>query len=566
MNRKSPKIIILVFLSIAVLSSGFILYDQYFEISKNLEIFNSAFREINAGYVEPVNPGKFMKQALDAGLNSLDPYTVLYTENELEDYRFLLSGEYGGLGATYAIRDGSVVLTEIFENSQAARLGFTPGDILLSVNGIKLFRKTEEEVSTLLKGQPGSTVQITYVSFTDNNEKNITVQRSEVKPKNIPYFGIISSPEEGVGYIRLLSFTDQCSREVKDAFMDLKNKGMKYLILDLRGNPGGLLHEAVNLVNLFVERGTEVVFTKGRFSLWDKSYVTQNQPIDAQIPLCVLVDENSASASEIVAGAIQDLDRGIVVGRRTFGKGLVQQTKDLVYNTKLKYTVAKYYIPSGRCIQALDYSNRDEEGRVEKIPDSLITAFKTRRGRIVYDGAGIRPDQELNDEFQSGIFKALQDEWVIFDFALEYRRKNNTIPDPQQFRLGDKDWEDFLQFLKKKNFVYKSESFVHLENLTESLKKDGNWEFVDKRIEEVRQQLFKSQKEELNFRKKDILYLLEREIIKQVYKESGVSGFSVHRDPDIIRSRDLIKNTSRYQELLTRIEKPTRPFNPLKKF
>ncbi|MCX8080845.1 MAG: S41 family peptidase [Bacteroidia bacterium] len=563
--KKNKKIYI--FLSVSLLAVfGFKKFDQYFEISKNLEIFNSVFRELYAGYVEQVEPGKLIKTATDAALNSLDPYTVLYTENELEDFKFMYSGEYGGIGASFLIRDQKPVITEVFENSVAHKSGLQPGDIILEVNGISVAKKNPDEISSLLKGQPGTTVQIKYYSTLQDKELNKVLQRAEIKPKNIPFSSIIDE-KEGIGYIKLLSFTDQCSRELKDALGQLKAKGMRSIILDLRGNPGGLLHEAVNIVNLFIEKGTEVVFTKGRYSSWDKSYITLYQPTDLTIPLCILVDETSASASEIVAGAIQDLDRGVVVGRRTFGKGLVQQTKDLVYNTKLKFTVAKYYIPSGRCVQALDYSNRDEEGRVEKIPDSLITAFKTKKGRIVYDGAGINPDVEVENIFEKGILKSLYDEWMIFDFAVNFRKKNQgKLQTASKVQLSEEDWKNFLDFLKEKKFVYKSESFINLENLIASMKEEKQWEQNQATLEALRSRLHEYQQKEILLKKDIIKYSIEREIVKQQFMESGLAEFNSSKDLEILKAVEVLSNKNRYQEILTKIEKPQRPFNMFKRF
>lgn len=563
---KKNKIFLIVFVFLSILILGFRYFDPYFEISKNLEIFNSVFREIHAGYVDQVEPGKIIKTATDAALNSLDPYTVLYTENELEDYKFMFSGEYGGIGASFLIRNSNPVITEIIENSEAHRIGLKPGDYILEVNGISTQNKTADEISSLLKGQPGSTVQVKYFSVYQNKELNIVLNRVEVKPKNIPYFGIL--PEtDGVGYVKMNAFTDQCSRELKESITQMKNNGMKSLILDLRGNPGGLLHEAVNIVNLFVEKGTEVVFTKGRFSTWDKTYITVYQPLDISIPLCILVDENSASASEIVAGAIQDLDRGVIVGRRTFGKGLVQQTKDLVYNTKLKFTVAKYYIPSGRCVQALDYSNKDEQGRVEKIPDSLITAFKTKKGRIVYDGAGINPDLTIENVLDKGIIKSLIEEWLVFDFAIGYIKKNSSkISNAENFHLDENDWKDFLNFLKEKKYIYKSESLINMENLIASLKDENHWESLQNYAENLKQKIMDFQEKELSGKKDLILYVLEREIIKQKFMESGLTRFNLKKDQEILKSVELLKNKNYYNEVLSKIEKPSRPFNLFKRF
>jgi len=368
------KLIIILCISFASFFA-FNFTQDYFEISKNLDIFNTLYRELNIAYVDETKPGQLMKTGIEAMLASLDPYTNYYTENDIEDYKYMTTGEYGGIGAIIQDINHKITVTEPYEGFSAYKAGLRAGDEIIEVNGINVTNKKTEEITNILKGQAGTPLKLKVIKLGQKNSIDINLNREEIKVKAVPYYNMISSE---TGYIRLTSFTDNCSGEVKDALIKLKEKNCKSLILDLRGNPGGLLQEAVNIVNLFVDKGNEVVFTKGKIKDWDKLYLAVNSPIDTQIPLVVLIDQNSASASEIVSGALQDLDRAVILGQRSFGKGLVQQTRDLTYNTKLKVTVAKYYIPSGRCIQALDYTHKTDDGRVDKVPDSLITAFKTK--------------------------------------------------------------------------------------------------------------------------------------------------------------------------------------------
>ena len=388
--KKKVKIIILgIALAItSIISVGFA--DNYFEISKNIDIFTTLYKELNAFYVDETDPGKLMKTGIDKMLKSLDPYTTYIPESEIEDFRFMTTGQYGGIGAIITKQKDFVYVSEPYEGYPAQKAGLMAGDKILEINGKSAKGKTTEEVSKVLKGQPNTSVTILIERPHLENPFEVTFDREKVSVKSIPYSGYI---EDGIGYVKLRSFTRNCSKDMKSAIENLKKEGeLKGLVLDLRSNPGGLLNESVDIVNLFVEKGEQIVSTKGKIKAWEKSYVANNKPLDTKVPLVVLINSSSASASEIVSGSIQDLDRGVVVGQRSYGKGLVQQTRKLSYNSQLKLTVAKYYIPSGRCIQALDYSNRNKDGSVGKIADSLTTAFQTKNGREVFDGGGINPD------------------------------------------------------------------------------------------------------------------------------------------------------------------------------
>ena len=400
--------------SYAIISYSFV--DSYFEVSKNLDIFATLFRELNIYYVDETNPGDLMKKGIDNMLESLDPYTNFIPESEIEDYRYMTTGSYGGIGALVRQMGDYVVISEPYEGFPAQKADLRAGDKILKVNDIDVKGKKTDDISKYLKGQASTSIKLLIEREGEKKPIEKIINREEIKIKSVSYSGMIS---KSVGYIKLTGFTENASGEVKDALLDLKkNPALKSIVFDLRGNPGGLLKEAIDIVNLFEDKGTEIVSTRGKVKDWDKIYKAVNNPVDLSVPMVVLVDRGSASASEIVSGSLQDLDRGVVIGQRSYGKGLVQQTRDLSYNAKLKVTVAKYYTPSGRCIQALDYSHRNEDGSVDKVADSLISAFKTKNGRIVYDGGGIAPDVAIEPQKYSSILGSLITKNLLFDFAI----------------------------------------------------------------------------------------------------------------------------------------------------
>lgn len=556
-----------VIISIAIICLGFggISFTQdYFEISKNLDIFNALYRELNVSYVDDTKPGQLMKTGIDAILNSLDPYTVYYPENEIEDFRFMMTGEYGGIGATVYDIDGKIIIDEPYEGFSAFKAGLRAGDQIVGVNGNNVVGKRSDEITYLLKGQAGTSVKLKVLKYGESTPTELNIVREEIKTKSVTYSGILSNNQ--TGYIKLNQFIEGSSNEVKDALVSLKAKGSKNLILDLRGNPGGLLHEAVNIVNLFIDKGVEVVFTKGKVAEWDKTYLSVNSPVDTQIPLVVLVDENSASASEIVSGALQDLDRAVIVGQRTYGKGLVQQTRDLIYNSKVKITVAKYYIPSGRCVQALDYTHKDEEGRVEKVPDSLITAFKTKGGRIVYDGAGVMPDVKMNHEKLSMIEIALLTKFHIFNFATKYRSTHKEIGAAKDFRLKEEEYQDFLASLKDKDYSYKAKSEIELEEAKKQAIAEKSFDGVKAEFEALSNKFAANKKEDLINQKESIKHLLEEEIVSRYYFQTGSIEYTLKTDKDIEKGIELLKDDGKVKSILTTIDKPTKPFNMRKRF
>lgn len=555
---------VLIFSAIAALVIGAAYTPDYFEISKNLDIFNSVYRELNVAYVDGTKPGQLMKTGIDAMLNSLDPYTVYYTENDIEDFRFMTTGEYGGIGATVNDINGKIIVAEPYEGFAAHRAGLRAGDQIVGVNGVNVEGKRSDQISSLLKGQAGTPIKLRVIKAGQSAATEVSLNREEIKAKAVPYSAIL--PNGQTGYIRLVSFTENCGAEVKAALLDLKSKNCRNLVLDLRGNLGGLLHEAVNIVNLFVDRGQEIVFTKGKITEWDKSYLSVNPPVDTQIPLVVLVDESSASASEIVSGALQDLDRAVIIGKRTFGKGLVQQTKDLVYNAKIKITVAKYYIPSGRCVQALDYSNKDEEGRVEKVPDSLITAFKTKNGRIVYDGAGVMPDIKTPDERFENVLVSLISKYHIFNYATQYALKHSQIAPAREFKLSESEYAEFLDYLKDKDYSYKTKSEIDLDELKKTAEEEKYYADIKTEYEALAARVAANKKDDISRHKASIKKYLEEEIVARYYFQTGRIEAALNGDEDLKEATRLLADEGKINILLTTSEKPTKPFNAAKRF
>jgi carboxyl-terminal processing protease len=516
--------------------------DSYFEISKNLEIFNELYKELNVYYVDDTQPGKLMKTGIDAMLSSLDPYTQFIPESDMEDYRFMTTGQYGGIGAMIKRKDDRVVISEPYEGFPAMKAGIWAGDEIVEVDGRQVRGMSTEEVSKLLKGQAGSTVKVLAQRI--GTEPTLhTLVREEIKIPDVPFKGIIDV-ENGVGYIKLNSFTQTAGQEVRNAVKELKEQGAQKIILDLRGNGGGLLRESVNIVNLFVPKNELVVETKGRIAEWDKTYKTLSEPLDAEIPLVVLVDGGSASASEIVCGSLQDLDRAVVVGERTFGKGLVQQTRDLFYNSKLKVTVAKYYIPSGRCIQKLDYSQRDSTGMVTEVKEDAIAEFKTRNGRPVFDGRGVMPDVQVNEPELAKVVGGLYEKDLFFDFATEYRMKHNDIGPAEDFRITDELYAEFATYVKEHEVDYDTESMEALEALVEVARKERYYEVVQDQLATLRKQLEPDHTEDIIRFRKDIEEVLRSELVSRYHFQTGRAKTAMTSDPYIRKAKDVLVDGS----------------------
>lgn len=547
---------------VAGLSFSFVQADL-FEISKNLDIFNSLYRELNTAYVDDTKPGQLMKTAIDGMLESLDPYTNYITENDIEDYLYMTTGEYGGVGALVTDIDGKITVVDPYEGFSAHRAGIKAGDEIVEINQQSVKGKKSDDVRPLLKGQAGTPLKLKVIHPGQTTPVEINLMREEIKIPAVPYYSMLNAQ---TGIIKLTSFTENCAVLVKDALQKLKEKNCKSVILDLRGNPGGLMIEAVNIVNLFIEKNKEVVFTRGKISDWDKTYLSMNNPIDLEIPVAVLIDGNSASAAEIVAGSLQDLDRAVLVGQRSFGKGLVQQTRDLTYNAKLKVTVAKYYIPSGRCIQALDYTHKNDEGRVEKVPDSLITAFKTKGGRIVYDGAGVMPDVISKSEKLSHITLTLLTKNHIFNYATQYALKHSGITNLKEFTLSDTEYDEFIAFLKNKDITYKTDSELALEELKKQAEDEKYYDKIKSEYDALAAKILTDKKDDLTKFKDEIKQFLEEEIASRYYYQNGRIEQSIKNDKEIKLAVDLLSDGNKYKNILTTIEKPTKPFNPRKKF
>jgi carboxyl-terminal processing protease len=544
--KKKVKIIILgIALAItSIVSVGFT--DNYFEISKNLDIFTTLYKELNTFYVDETDPGKLMKEGIDKMLKSLDPYTTYIPESEIEDFRFMTTGQYGGIGAMITKRADYVYVSEPYEGYPAQKAGLMAGDKILEINGKSAKGKTTEEVSKVLKGQPNTSVTVLIERPHLEKPFEVTFDREKVSVKSVPYSAYI---QEGIGYIKLRSFTRNCTKDIKEAIKGLKDEAeLKGLILDLRSNPGGLLNESVNIVNLFVEKGEEVVSTKGKIKSWEKSYIATNKPLDTEVPLVVLINSSSASASEIVSGAIQDLDRGVVIGQRSYGKGLVQQTRKLPYNAQLKLTVAKYYIPSGRCIQALDYSNRNDDGSVGKMQDSLMTAFQTKNGREVFDGGGINPDIITEKGRASNIVISLFKERIFFDYATDFRFEHDSIA--KDFIFSESDYEHFANYLSGKEYAYKTKTEEALDKLKEKAIDEYYFASLSNDYDALVAQLETNKGDDLFTNKKEIKEILTGEIRSRYFYQKGRIEAALNFDSELEKAIEVLKNKEEYNRIL----------------
>lgn len=523
------------------------LSDNLFEISKNLSIFSSVYKEIGLNYVDETKPGELMKTGIDAMLSSLDPYTNYFPESKMEDYKMMTTGEYGGIGTLISKREEFILITEVYEGFGAHKAGLMAGDKVFKVDGIEVANKPNEEVSEMLKGQSGTEVVLTIKRPGEEGEKTIKISREKVKIPSVPYFGLI---EDKVGYIKFTSFTMNSSQLVKNAFAELKeDHNIESLVLDLRGNGGGLLNESVNIVNLFVPKGEKVVETKGRIKESNRVYYTQNSALDKNIPLVVLVDGMSASASEIVSGSIQDLDRGIVVGETTFGKGLVQQTKDLDYNTKVKFTVAKYYTPSGRCIQKLDYTNK-KNGKAEKVADSLLSTFSTRNGREVKDGRGVEPDLKVDAGYYSSLTASLMARDVIFNYATNYRVENSEIPSAKEFKMDEEGYAQFTEYALTQEFDYKTATEEYFKQLKEIAEKEKYYSDAESQFEALQMEISPNKTKDLAKYKDEIMEVLENELASRYYFQKGRIEVSFKRDPYIKEALRVLNSKEEYQAIL----------------
>ena len=551
-NQKS-KIICVAAIAATIFSVSFTaLSDREFQIVKNIDIFFSLFRELSLYYVDETDPEKLISSGIDGMLEMLDPYTIFIPESDMEDYKTATTGQYGGVGMI--IRDIENVLTvvELSHNNAADKAGFRVGDVLIKIDGKWLTGKSENEVNEMLNGAPNTKLSVTCQQARNRQEITRELTRETISIPNVPYFGTIDEANK-TGYIRLSNFSPGAGKEVREAFTLLKkNYNIESLVLDLRSNPGGMLVEAVETVNLFVKRGQEVVSTRGRIKQWDNIYTTRHEPIDTVIPLAVVVNRMSASAAEIVAGAIQDLDRGIVVGQRTFGKGLVQATRPLSYNAQLKVTTAKYYIPSGRCIQALDYANREADGSVGYIPDSLIREYKTLKNkRTVRDGGGVTPDVEAMPEIISRIALTLYMRNLIFSYATVYEHRHDSIAPAKKFQLTDMEYDDYVAYLQDKYFDYHTETEVTFQKLKEIATREKYMENAMDEFAALQARLSHDRFKDLELFRDDVKELLEEEISSRYYYNAGRIANTLRNDSQIRAAVDMLKNPEKYLSVLS---------------
>ena len=553
MNKMLKKVkniifsIAIVFACISVIAAT---SSDNFKIVKNLDVFFSVFRELNLFYVDDIDADKVIKSSIEGMLSELDPYTTFLPEEDGEDFDLATTGEYIGIGAVIGSKNDQVQIADVYENSPADKAGLVAGDLILSINNISMQGKSTNDASSLLKGEQGTTVDVRVVKLKTSDTTNIKLTREKI---HIPGIGVVHADimRDSIGYIALSSFTQNCSQDFKNVLRELgKTKKMKSLIIDLRGNTGGHLEAAIDIVGMFVKKNTEVVYSRGRIKDFDYSYKTREEPEELNIPIVVMVNSGSASSSEIVAGALQDLDRAVILGTRTYGKGLVQTVRPVGYNARIKLTTAKYYIPSGRCIQAHNFSELNEDGSVATIPDSLKKEFSTMRGRKVYDGGGIMPDVEIKSEIFSDIAISLSLRNLIADYSILYFAKHDEICEPENFKITDADYLDFIQFLSDKEYDYQTKAEKLVKQLSEEISKSKYNNSIQAQVDALKKDVAHDKTKDLQIHKQEIVQLLNEEIAGRYYYQQGRIRALLTNDKQLAEAINVLINPNKYNEIL----------------
>jgi len=543
------KLALLVILAFTALFADGQTKQNNFEISKSIDIYNNVLRVLNMYYVDEINPSELNENAIDAMLEDLDPYTVFIPEEHIEDVKLMTTGEYGGIGSTIQYFEGKTQIADPYEGFPAQKAGLIPGDVFLEINGIDVTNKKSDEISELLKGTPGTTVTLKMQRYGEKEPITKELKREKIKIDNIPYSTVF---DNGIGYAILSQFTKDCANELKQIFLDMKkNHNLKGFIIDLRGNGGGLLNEAVDIVNMFVPKGKLVVYQKGKLTDQNFNHFTKDEPIDLDIPLVILVNENSASASEILSGSIQDFDRGVIIGQRTFGKGLVQNIMPLSYNTQMKVTVAHYYLPSHRCIQEIDYAKRRKGIANDSLPanDTLGPRFHTANGRIVYEGHGITPDIKIEPEMMSTITTHLYAKNLFFKYGCKFQSEHRSIKEPLSFKITDDIYQDFMQFVKDEGFTFTSETEKAIDEVKEIAKLEGYLPEIEPYLNDVKKRIDTEKEKDLLDNRTEIEEMIKDEIVGRYYYQKGRIISTLQDNPELERAFEVILNEE-YKEIL----------------